>query len=49
MIPTSFEMAMAVLILSPVTIRTVIPAWWHFLIASGTSSLLLSLIPTMKA
>lgn len=29
-------MARAVLMLSPVTIRTVIPARWHFLMASGT-------------
>lgn len=28
--------ARAVLMLSPVTIRTVIPARWHFFIASGT-------------
>lgn len=29
-------MARAVLMLSPVTMRTVIPALWHFLMASGT-------------
>ena len=49
MIPTSPEIARAVLMLSPVTILTVIPAFLHFLIASGTSALLLSLIPIMKA
>lgn len=36
MIPHFMAMARAVLILSPVTMRTVIPARWHFLIASGT-------------
>lgn len=35
-IPHLVAMARAVLILSPVTIRTVIPARWHFRIASGT-------------
>lgn len=36
MIPHLMAMARAVLMLSPVTMRTVIPARWHFLIASGT-------------
>lgn len=35
-IPHLVAIARAVLILSPVTIRTVIPALWHFFIASGT-------------
>lgn len=35
-IPHFVAIARAVLILSPVTIRTVIPALWHFFIASGT-------------
>lgn len=34
--PHLVAMARAVLMLSPVTIRTVMPARWHFLIASGT-------------
>ena len=37
--PTSLAMARAVIILSPVTILTFIPALWHFMIASGTSFL----------
>lgn len=36
MMPHLVAMARAVLMLSPVTIRTVIPARWHFLMASGT-------------
>lgn len=36
--PHLVAMARAVLMLSPVTIRTVMPARWHFLIASGTWS-----------
>ena len=35
-IPTSFAIALAVIKLSPVTIRTLIPALWHLAIASGT-------------
>lgn len=35
-IPHFVAMERAVLILSPVTMRTVIPALWHFLMASGT-------------
>ena len=38
MMPHLVAMALAVLILSPVTMRTVIPALWHLRIASGTSS-----------
>lgn len=34
--PHLLAIARAVLMLSPVTIRTVIPARWHFLMASGT-------------
>lgn len=34
--PHLIAIARAVLMLSPVTIRTVMPARWHFLIASGT-------------
>lgn len=34
--PHLVAMARAVLMLSPVTIRTVMPARWHFLMASGT-------------
>ena len=34
--PHLVAMERAVLTLSPVTIRTVIPALWHFRIASGT-------------
>lgn len=34
--PHLMAIARAVLILSPVTMRTVIPARWHFLMASGT-------------
>ena len=45
MIPTSLAIALAVTMLSPVTILTVIPAPWHFLIASGTSFLGSSLTP----
>jgi UPF0716 family protein affecting phage T7 exclusion len=38
MMPHLVAMALAVLMLSPVTMRTVIPALWHLRIASGTSS-----------
>lgn len=34
--PHLLAMARAVLMLSPVTIRTVMPARWHLAIASGT-------------
>lgn len=34
--PHLVAMARAVLMLSPVTIRTSIPARWHFAMASGT-------------
>ena len=40
-----FAIAFAVTMLSPVTILTVIPAPWHFLMASGTSFLGSSLTP----
>lgn len=43
--PIYFAIALAVIILSPVTILTVIPALLHFLIASGTSFLGMSLTP----
>lgn len=36
MMPHLIAIARAVLMLSPVTIRTVIPARWHFRMASGT-------------
>mmetsp|Transcript_24063 Transcript_24063/g.60481 ORF Transcript_24063/g.60481 Transcript_24063/m.60481 type:complete len:210 (+) Transcript_24063:54-683(+) len=35
--PASLAMLFAVMMLSPVTILTVIPAFWHFLTAAGTS------------
>ena len=38
-IPHFVEIERAVLMLSPVTMRTVIPALWHFLIASGTCNI----------
>ena len=43
--PIYLAIALAVIILSPVTIRTVIPARWHLLIAEGTSFLGISLTP----
>ena len=43
--PISRAIAFAVIMLSPVTILTVIPAIWHFFMASGTSFLGLSLTP----
>ena len=46
-IPTSVAIALAVMILSPVTIRTFIPAFLHFTIASGTYGLGTSLTPTI--
>ena len=36
-IPQEVAIERAVLMLSPVTIRTVIPASWHLVIAAGTS------------
>lgn len=36
MMPHLAAMALAVLMLSPVTMRTVMPARWHFRMASGT-------------
>jgi hypothetical protein len=45
MIPTCLAIAFAVIRLSPVTILTVIPALWHFLIASGTYFLGISITP----
>jgi hypothetical protein len=36
MMPHLMAMARAVLILSPVTMRTVMPARWHLRMASGT-------------
>lgn len=44
--PISLAMALAVMILSPVTILTMIPALWHSLMASGTYFLGISLTPT---
>lgn len=46
-IPTSLAMALAVTILSPVTILTLIPALWHLAIASGTYGLAISCTPIM--
>ena len=43
--PISLAMALAVMRLSPVTMRTVIPAIWHWRMASETSFLGLSLTP----
>jgi len=43
--PIYLAIALAVIMLSPVTILTVIPARLHFLIASGTSFLGISLTP----
>jgi len=40
--------ALAVTMLSPVTIRTVTPAPLTFVIASGTSYLTISMIPKMQ-
>lgn len=44
-IPTSFAIAFAVIILSPVTILTFMPARWHLRIAEGTSFLGMSRTP----
>ena len=46
-IPTSLAMALAVTMLSPVTILTLIPAVWHWAIAWGTSGLGMSCTPMM--
>ena len=45
MILTSLAIALAVTILSPVTILTLIPALWHWAIACGTSGLGISCTP----
>lgn len=45
--PIYFAIAVAVMILSPVTILTVMPALWHDSIASCTSGRGMSLIPTI--
>lgn len=47
-IPHLLAMERAVLILSPVTIRTVMPARWHFRMASGTSGRTGSSMPTIQ-
>jgi hypothetical protein len=47
MIPISLAIALAVIILSPVTILTMIPALWHLMMASGTYFLGISLTPIM--
>ena len=44
-IPISSAIALAVIRLSPVTIRIVIPAILHFFMASGTSGLAISFTP----
>jgi len=44
-IPISSAIALAVIKLSPVTILTVIPAFLHFLMASGTYGLGMSFTP----
>lgn len=49
MIPTSLAMAFAVMMLSPVTILTLIPALWHLTIAPGTSLRGMSLTPKMHS
>jgi hypothetical protein len=46
-IPHSLAIAMAVVKLSPVTILTLTPASLHYPTASGTSYLMISLIPAM--
>ena len=43
----SLAMALAVVMLSPVIILTTIPAFWHFLTASGTPGRQGSLIPVI--
>lgn len=45
MMPIYSAMALAVSKLSPVTIRIVMPAILHFLMASGTSGLAISFTP----
>lgn len=47
-IPHFIAIDLAVFTLSPVTILTVMPAFWHLLIAAGTSSLTGSSIPTIQ-
>ena len=46
--PHSLAIVVAVEMLSPVTMRTVMPACWHFVIASGTSGRTGSLIPSIE-
>lgn len=48
-IPISLAIAVAVIILSPVTILTLIPALWHLLMASSTSFLGISLTPMIQS
>ena len=48
-IPQSLDIDNAVFILSPVIILIVIPAFLHFFILSGTSSLIGSLIPIINS
>ena len=43
--PASIAIALAVSMLSPVTILTLMPAVWHFLTEEGTDILIGSLIP----
>jgi hypothetical protein len=45
MMPTSLAIALAVIILSPVTILTFIPALWHLMMAPGTYFLGMSRTP----
>lgn len=47
MIPTYDAIALALILLSPVTIRVFIPALRHFFIASYTYGRGISLIPSM--
>ncbi len=47
--PISLAMAVAVIILSPVTILTLIPALWHLPMASYTSFLGISLTPMIQS
>jgi hypothetical protein len=49
MIPSSIATDRAVFLLSPVTITTVIPAFWHCFIAYLHYSLMMSLIPINKS
>lgn len=49
MIPHSKAIALAVLLLSPVTILTFIPALLHYWTALGTSSLKISFMPKIAS